>query len=117
MIIGLLKKCFKIFGDQSILLKCFNSFILPCLEYCSPVWSSAADSHLRLLDKNLNAIKFLIPGLNVDLWHRRSVSSLCMLYKIYHNPNHPLFSDLPDFYRSARITGGAFHSNSFAFLL
>ena len=89
--IGLLRKCFKIFRDQSILLKCFNSFILPCLEYCSPIWSSAADSHLRLLDKNLNAIKFLIPGLNVDLWHRRSVSSLCMLYKIYHNPKHPLF--------------------------
>ena len=57
--IGLLRKSFKIFGDHDVLLRCFNSFILPCLEYCSPVWSSAADSHLKLLDKILRACKFL----------------------------------------------------------
>ena len=51
--IGLLRKSFVIFGDHDVLLRCFNSFILPCLEYCSSVWSSAADSHLKLLDKNL----------------------------------------------------------------
>ena len=43
---GLLTKSFKVVGDQSILQKCFNSFILPCLEYCSPIWYAAADSHL-----------------------------------------------------------------------
>ena len=31
--IGLLRKSYKIFGDSSVLRKCFNSFILPCLEY------------------------------------------------------------------------------------
>ena len=36
--IGLLRKFLKVFGDKSILQKCFNSFILPCLEYCLPVW-------------------------------------------------------------------------------
>ena len=56
--IGLLRKSFRIFGDHAVwdhdvLLRCFNSFILPSLKYCSPVWSSAADSHLKLLDKNL----------------------------------------------------------------
>ena len=51
--ICLLRKSFRIFGDHDVLLRRFNSFILPCLEYCSPVWSSAADSHLKLLDKNL----------------------------------------------------------------
>ena len=51
--IGLLRKSFRICGDHAVLLKCFNSFILHCLEYCSPVWSSAADSHLKLLDRNL----------------------------------------------------------------
>ena len=51
--IGLLRKSFRIFGEHDVLLRCFNSFILPCLENCSPVWSSAADSHLKPLDKNL----------------------------------------------------------------
>ena len=65
--IGLLRKSYKIFGDTSILKKCFNSFILPCLEYCAPAWSSAAASHLKLLDKNVRACKFLISDLNIDL--------------------------------------------------
>ena len=86
--IGLIRKSFKIFGDPSVLKKCFNSFILPCLEYCAPAWSSAADSHLKLLDKNVRACKFLIPDLKVDLGHRRVVSSLCVLYKIYQNLRH-----------------------------
>ena len=68
--IGLLRKSYKIFCDPSVLRKCFNSFILPCLEYCSPAWSSAAASHLKLLDRNVRACKFLIPDLEVDLWHR-----------------------------------------------
>ena len=113
--IGILRKSFKNFGDEIIMMNCFNSFILPCLEYCSPVWLSAADSHLKLLDRNLRAIKFLIPNLGTDLWHRRSISSLCMLFKIYHNPKHPLHSDLPDLYRPARITRNAMNANSHAF--
>ena len=34
--IGILRKSFKIFGDQSVLKNCFNSFILLCFEYCPP---------------------------------------------------------------------------------
>ena len=83
--IGLLRKSFRIFGDHDVILKCFNSFILPCLGYCSPVWSSAADSHLKLLDRNLQACKFLIPNLTISLQQGRFISSLCMLYKIFHN--------------------------------
>ena len=117
--IGLLRKSLKIFGDQSILKKCFNTFILPCFEYCSPVWASAADSYLKLLDKNLNSIKFLIPDLcenrGINLWHRRSISSLCMLYKIFHNPQHPLHSDLPNLYHPPRNTRFAVNLNSRAF--
>ena len=67
--IGLLKKSFKFWGDQSVLRKCFKSFILPCLEYHSPVWCFAVVSNLKLLDKILNAIRFLITGLSADLWH------------------------------------------------
>ena len=97
----------KIFGDPSVLRKCFNSFILPCLEYCSPAWSSAASSHLKLLDRNVRACKFLIPDLEVDLRHRCSVSSLCMLHKIFHNPMHP--------FQPARITRNALNANTQAF--
>ena len=113
--IGILRKSYKVFGEQDILKKCFNAFILPCFEYCAPVWSSAANSHLNLLDRNLRAIKFLIPDLNVDLWHRRAISSLCILYKIIHNADHPLHQDLPNFYAPQRVTRIALNSNSRAF--
>ena len=113
--IGILRKCCKIFGDQTIMLNCFNSFILPCLEYCAPVWASAADSHLKLLDNNLNAIKFLIPNLKTDLLHRRQISSLCLLHKIYYVPNHPLHSSLPDLTRPVRVTRQTDVANSVTF--
>ena len=80
-----------------------------------PVWCSAADSHLRLLDRNLNAIRFLILGISVDLWHPRSISSLCMLFKICRNPEHPLYSDLSGQFRPVWITRGALSFNNLAF--
>ena len=109
-----LRKSFRIFGDH-VLLRCFNSFILPCLEYCSPVWTSATDSLLKLLDKNLRACKFLIPNLTVSLQHRRFISSLCMLYKIFHNPSHPLHSELPNLLCPRRVTRGSLSINSLSF--
>ena len=50
--IGLIKS-FRVSEDQDVLLRCFNSFILPCLEYYSPVRSSVADFQLKLLDRKL----------------------------------------------------------------
>ena len=44
--IGLLRKSYKIFGDPSVLRKCFNSFILPCLEYV--LLSGLLQQHLTL---------------------------------------------------------------------
>ena len=96
--IGLLRKSFRIF-----LLRCFNSFILPCLEYCSSVWSSVADSHLKLLDMNVRVCKLLIPNLTIRLQHHRFINSLCMLYKIIHYPSHPLHSELPNLFRPKRV--------------
>ena len=113
--IGLLRKSFKIFGDPSVLKKCFNTFILPCLEYCAPAWASAANCHLHLLDRNVRSCEFLVPDLKVDLKHRRAVSSLCMLYKIFHYPRPPLNSELPARYQPARITRYALRANSLAF--
>ena len=113
--IGLLRKSFRIVWDHDVLLICFNSFILPCLEYCSPVWSSAADSHLKLLDNNLRACKFLIPNLTISLQHRRFISSLCMLNKIFHNPPHPLHSELPDLFHPRRVTRSSLSINNLSF--
>ena len=90
-----------IFGDQDILTGCFN-FVL-CLEYCTPVWSFAVDSHLKLLDKDLRACKALIPNLTINLQHCYSMSSLFMPYKIFHNPLL-LHSELPNFFHPRRVT-------------
>ena len=113
--IGLFRKSFRIFGDHDIILKCLNSFILPCLEYFSPVWSSAANSHLKILNRNLQACKFLISNLTISLQHRHFISSLCMLYKIFHNPFHPLHSELPNLFRPRRVTRGSLSINSLSF--
>ena len=45
--IGVLRKYFRSCGDQVVLLKYFNYFIVPCFEYRFSVWSSAADSYLK----------------------------------------------------------------------
>ena len=37
-------------------------FVLPVLEYCSAVWCSAADTHLRLLDRVVSGASFLTGG-------------------------------------------------------
>ena len=79
------------------------------------MWCSAADSHLRLLDRSLNTIRFLITGRSVVLWHQRSIGSLCMSFKICCNHKHPLHSDLPGLFRPARVTRGALSFNNLAF--
>ena len=48
-----LKNLLRVLEDQDVLLRCFISDIFPCLEYCSPVWYSVADSHLKILYENL----------------------------------------------------------------
>ena len=49
--LGILRKSWRVFHDRSLLGKCFRGFVLPVLEYCSAVWCSAADTHLKLLDQ------------------------------------------------------------------
>ena len=74
----------------------FGGFILPVLEYCSAVWCSAADTHLKLLVHAVSGTRFLTRGVfECDIAHRRSMAVLCMLYKIRFNPMHPLKCALP----------------------
>ena len=96
------------FHDRSLLERCFHSFVLPALEYCSTVWCSAANTHLKLLDRAVSGARFLTGGVfEVDIAHRRSVAVLCMLYQIRCNPMHPLNDALPGPYMPVQVTLGA----------
>ena len=53
------------------------------LEYCSAFWLSAADCHLRLLDRVVSRASAMCGGaIECHLWHTRRVASLCLFYKI-----------------------------------
>ena len=100
-----MRKSWQVFHDRSLLVRSFWSFVLPVLEYCSAVWCSDADSHLKLLDRVVRSADFLAGWvLECNLSHRRSVAELCMLFKIKSNPMHPLSGALPLPYVPARIT-------------
>ena len=72
--LGILSKSWGVFDDRSLLERCFRCFILPVLEYCSAVWCSAADAHLKLMDRAVRDTRFLTGGVfECDIAHRRSV--------------------------------------------
>ena len=86
------------------------------MDYCSAVWCSAADTHLRLLDRVLSGARFLTGGVfECDRAHRRSVAVLCMLYKIRCNSMHPLYGALPWSYVPVRVTRGAVITHRFTY--
>ena len=60
--LGILKKSYRVFHDRSLLVRCFLGLVLPVLEYCSAVWCSAADTHLKLLDGVVSGASFLTGG-------------------------------------------------------
>ena len=94
--LGILRKSWRVFHDRSLLGRCFWGFVLSVLEYCSAVWCSAADTHLKLLDRAVSGARFLTGGVfECDISHRRPAAFLCMLYKIRCNSVHPLNGALP----------------------
>ena len=91
-------------------------FCLAVLDYCSAVWCSAADTHLKLLDRVVSGACFSAGGvLNCNLSHRRSVAVLSMLYKIRCNPMHPLCGALPVPYVPVRVTRGALIAHRYTY--
>ena len=94
--------------DRLIVGRCFRGFVLPVLEYYAAVWCTAADTHLKLLDRAVSGARFLTVGVfECDISHRRSVAVLCMLYKIRCNSVHPLNGALPGPYVPVGFTRGA----------
>ena len=70
-ILGIFRKSWRVFHDRSLLGRCFRCFALPVLEYCSAVWCSAADTHLKLLDRAVIGARFLTgDGFECDIDHR-----------------------------------------------
>ena len=59
---GILRKTMSVFRDVLFVAKCFWAFMLPVLGYCSPVWMSAATSHLSLLDRVVGQVSRLSSG-------------------------------------------------------
>ena len=49
--LGIVRKASYIYSDERINATCFRSFVLPLLEYCSPIWMSASARDLSLLDR------------------------------------------------------------------
>ena len=77
--LGILKKSW-LLHDRLLLGRCVRVFVLLVLEYCSPVWCSAADTNLKLLDRVVGGASLLTEGVfECDLALCRSVSALCML--------------------------------------
>ena len=106
------------FHDRSFLGRCFLGFVLPVLVYCSAVWCSAADTHLKLLDRVGSGARFLTGGVSeCDIAHRRSVAILCILYKIRCNLVPPLNGALPVPCVPVRVTRGALVAHRITYAL
>ena len=89
--LGILRKSCRVFHGRSLLGRCFRGFVLPVLEYCSAMWCSAADTHLKLLDRAVSGAQFLhsVTLLIVDLmqfcvcWIRSCVTRCTPLMMLF----------------------------------
>ena len=58
---------------------------------------SSAESHLGLLDSIVRSAEKLCEAVLCCLAHRRKISALCVLYKIYHRVGHSMNEYLNNF--------------------
>ena len=115
--LGIVRKASSIFGDDAVSSTCLRCFVMPLLEYCTPVWGSAAASHLNLLDRIVRMGDGLCGIRNLDLSHRRTVGSLSLLYKITENTAHSLHPSLPVPFCAVRETRATALLHEWAFKL
>ena len=114
--LGILRKSWIVFHDKSLLGRRFRGFVLLVLDYCSAVWCSAADTHLKQLDRAVSGARFLTGGVfECDISHRRSVAVLCTLYKIRCNPVHNPNAALPGPFVPVRVTRGALDAHLYTY--
>ena len=114
--LGTLRQSYQVFHDRSLLGRCFRGFVLPVFEHCSTVWCSAADTHLKLLERAVSEARFLTVGVfECVIAHRRSVAILCMLYEIRCNPTNPLNGAVPGPHVLVRVTRGALVAHRYTY--
>ena len=113
--LGIVRKASYIYDSDQVNATCFRSFVLPLLEYCSPVWVSAAARDLSLLDRVARGGRFLFPNSSsYDLDHRRMISCLSMFHKFYFNTELSLSSLVPEPFAMARATRFAERQHQYA---
>ena len=60
--LAVLRKSWHVFHDRLHLGRCSRGFVLTVLVYCSAVWCSAADTHLKLLGRAVSGASFFSWG-------------------------------------------------------
>ena len=60
-IIGILPLVKNVFVDTSVSLRFYYAVVLPILEYCFPGLGSAAEYHLKLLERQVYSVARLCP--------------------------------------------------------
>ena len=64
-------------GHLGVILRCYFAFVLPIIEYCSPVCGLAAEFRLQLLERRVYSVARLCPDQTfLLLCHRHHVAAL-----------------------------------------
>ena len=87
----------KLFDCPCVFKGGFNAYVLSSLECCAPVCMSWAKPYFGLLDSVVRSTERLCEDQLCCLRLRRKVSSLWLLYKIYHRTDHPMNEYLKHF--------------------
>ena len=94
----LLKRCFN-FCNSDVYIDAFKTYVLPLLEYCSPVWSPSSVGDIIRIESVLRQFTKFLNKYNNDLSYsdrlrkfnmsslerRRLIIDLIFLYKIVNN--------------------------------
>ena len=104
--LGVVRQTGKLFDYPRQLRTCFNAYVLSSLEHCASVCISSAEFRLGLLDSIVCSGEKLCKGELYYLGHRRKVSALCLLYKMYHREDHSINEYLHHFVaaRNTRVS-------------
>ena len=114
--LGIFRNFWQVFHDRSLLGRCLG--LLSC-QFCRTVLPFGALLPIHTLDywTEWSVVPIFLTGgvFDCDLAHRRSVTVLCMLYRIRCNPMHPLCGALPVPYVPMRVTRGAVIAHRFTY--
>ena len=106
-IVGILRRCF-ITRDKDILVRAYNCYVRPIIEYCSVVISPFWKKDISLLEKPLRKLTKYIVGFKSGMGYedrlknleipsvvtRRSIADLAQVHKIVHKKSFVKFDTL-----------------------